>query len=406
MIKEDGFSYPNKISRLIFNQLPIENLKFEYQSEWTKTKIYDVYFEYENRKYVVEIDGQQHYRDSKWTTLKEQQANDKYKDELAIQNNIVIIRINCKESKFYYIKNSFLSSPLNKIFNLESLDWQQIRIDSLKNVIIQVCNYYNENPNKTTADIAEDLKLNRTTVLNYLQEGAECGICNYTVEKAKQLGIEKRTNNRINNLNTIQIDMLDENDNFIQHFESINQAIIILNEQYPDIGFTREGIKQASLVGNLYKNKFKFIYVNELTKEDFDDLSLKIFEYYNTHNFPSLEEICNFFDISINSLRPILMKGKYAKLCNYDSQKSYDKTKEKRIMMTKKNNGYCFLAYKDSNLLGEFNSVRDFIKYEKENNIEPYMGTDKTRELIHDNDLEYKGWKLKVLSSPKRKEWK
>ena len=78
-IKDDGFSYPNKISRQVFTKLPVQNLKFEYQDTWTDKKIYDVCFEYNNKKYIVEIDGEQHFYDSKWSTAKEEQANDKYK---------------------------------------------------------------------------------------------------------------------------------------------------------------------------------------------------------------------------------------------------------------------------------------------------------------------------------------
>ena len=51
-------------------------IKFEYKDKWTNGKIYDVYFEINNEKYVIEMDGAQHYglsNGSSWIAYKTNQ---------------------------------------------------------------------------------------------------------------------------------------------------------------------------------------------------------------------------------------------------------------------------------------------------------------------------------------------
>ena len=59
-----GVSSPNRFIRTLISQLPVENISFEYRSKWTQGKYYDCYFEYNNKKYVIEMDGSQHFRDA------------------------------------------------------------------------------------------------------------------------------------------------------------------------------------------------------------------------------------------------------------------------------------------------------------------------------------------------------
>jgi hypothetical protein len=85
----DGISYPNKFGFSLFKQLDI-NFISEYSPIWTKidnkkSKRYDLYFELNNNKYIVEMDGLWHSVDNKMsgmTYLKSKSIDDE-KDRLS-----------------------------------------------------------------------------------------------------------------------------------------------------------------------------------------------------------------------------------------------------------------------------------------------------------------------------------
>ena len=95
----DGISYPNKFSRYFLSQLPIKNIKYEYSPIWARPYYYDNYFEYNGKKYILEMDGGFHYRDvsfsqDKISYLKDTKSRDEKKNLLAKEHNIILIRIN------------------------------------------------------------------------------------------------------------------------------------------------------------------------------------------------------------------------------------------------------------------------------------------------------------------------
>ena len=184
----DGFSYPNKFGLALLKQLPVKNLQTEFSDEWTNNKRYDFSFEYGNIHYLLEMDGEMHYNMCFNQDLNEIKKNDKIKDELALVNNCKLIRINCMESDFQYIKSSILESELNNIFDLSLIDWGKIKKDCLKNKIIEINDYYNQNKNKTVAEIAAVFNLSYATVSKYLKICAEMNLNDYmtVVEKHKK----------------------------------------------------------------------------------------------------------------------------------------------------------------------------------------------------------------------------
>ena len=184
----DGFSYPNKFGLALLKQLPVKNLQTEFSDEWTNNKRYDFSFEYGNIHYLLEMDGEMHYNMCFNQDLNEIKKNDKIKDELALVNNCKLIRINCMESDFQYIKSSILESELNNIFDLSLIDWGKIKKDCLKNKIIEINDYYNQNKNKTVAEIAAVFNLSYATVSKYLKICAEMNLNDYmtVVEKYKK----------------------------------------------------------------------------------------------------------------------------------------------------------------------------------------------------------------------------
>lgn len=182
----DGFSYPNKFGLALLKQLPIKNLQAEFSDVWTQNKRYDFSFIYNNKHYLLEMDGDMHYNSAFYHDISKIKTNDKLKDNIASENNCILIRINCAKSEFDYIKNEVKNSQLNNLFDLNIVDWNQIKKDCLKNKIIEINNYYNNHPEMTVAEIATVFNLTYSTVLKYLKKCAEMGMNNFMTTVQKQ----------------------------------------------------------------------------------------------------------------------------------------------------------------------------------------------------------------------------
>lgn len=105
----DGVSYPNKFARGLLKQLDVDDLHFEYHPDWADKYFYDNYFWYKGNAYILEMDGMFHYKDNTMSgmTKEEAQSIDNTKDNLAKQNNVTIIRIDCKKSDPFLLKKTF-----------------------------------------------------------------------------------------------------------------------------------------------------------------------------------------------------------------------------------------------------------------------------------------------------------
>jgi hypothetical protein len=217
----DGISYPNKFSREFLNQLPVSNIEYEYSPEWANRYSYDNYFEYNNQKYILEMDGAFHYiRYYKSNlSLEDTQKVDRIKDDLALKNNIKIIRIDCFYSTKEYIVKNILNSELSSIFDLSEIDWDLCDKKANKSLIKSVCDYYDANPNLTVRAIAKTFKLQESTVSKYLYKGNEFGICNYHPKNKIPLSIKS--------------------DNEFLSFETIADCARYLSEKYPDNGIQK-----------------------------------------------------------------------------------------------------------------------------------------------------------------------
>lgn len=179
----DGISYPNRLIRNVMSTFMVDKIKFEYKDKWTNGKIYDVYFEINNEKYVIEMDGAQHYglsNGSSWIAYKTNQKNDKEKDLLAIKNNVNMIRIDCKMSRFSYIKKNIMNSKLCELFDFSLVDWTDCDIKSQKSILVSVCDYYNKHHCSIT-EISHVFGLSTHTISSYLVKGNKLGICSLKV---------------------------------------------------------------------------------------------------------------------------------------------------------------------------------------------------------------------------------
>lgn len=187
----DGHSYPNKFSYALLEQLndiyKFNYLKHEYSPEWIKPKRFDNYFEYENYKYILEMDGAFHKKDNNMSgqTINESKAIDDFKDMKAKEHNIEVIRIDCENPSLEFIKNNILNSKLNHMFDLSLINWFKIEEFALSNLVKIVSNYWS-NDIKSTKEIANIIKLDRSTIRRYLKQGAELDWCDYDPIKEKQ----------------------------------------------------------------------------------------------------------------------------------------------------------------------------------------------------------------------------
>lgn len=205
---ESGGFFPEKF---ICNLL--KQIKIDYISQLSKNnfnwienkKRYDFYFELNNEKYIVEVHGNQHYEDKPNfnTSLKEQQNNDIYKYNLAIQNGIRpenYIVLDCRKSELEWIKNSVLNSRLNEVFDLNDIDWQECEEYALGNLVKEVCDYWHEHyeikgEELSTRLLGEIFGISKGTTRDYLKKGTLVGWCNYNSKEAKNRAIKRKGKN-------------------------------------------------------------------------------------------------------------------------------------------------------------------------------------------------------------------
>lgn len=204
---QDGISYPNKMIHQVMTQLNVlcnfPSLIFEYQPDWSGRRFYDVYFEHNEKKYIIEMDGYFHYNDNQLngTMYFESLAVDNKKEQMAIEQGINVIRINCNykdvSKRFEYIKKNIMESELSNILPVNLIDWEAVFNNSSTNIMRLACKMYQENPLVSTSEIGKQLGIQGQTVSKYLKQGTSYGWCNYDtkqvmVESGKALAVKSR----------------------------------------------------------------------------------------------------------------------------------------------------------------------------------------------------------------------
>ena len=181
----DGISYPNKFCRAFLDQLPINDYDVEWQPNWAKPYFYDNAFSYNSVQYILEADGNLHYSDKNefGVSLEERQKIDNIKNQLAQENGIIVIRIDCRESDCSYIKKNILTSELNNIFDLSAIDWSRCDEKAQKSFVKIACDLYASGI-KSTDEISKIIKVGRGAVIGYLKKGTEFGWCDYNPKNA------------------------------------------------------------------------------------------------------------------------------------------------------------------------------------------------------------------------------
>ena len=194
-------SYGHYPEKFMFNVLEQLETVFKTQLsktifEWCNDFRYDFYIENEYNC-IIETHGKQHYEETKsnWgRSLSETQENDKQKEELARRNGIInYIVIDCRKSDIKWIKNNIMNrdpSRSDQPCLAELLNFKENDIDWLKchefacdlNMVKAVCDLWG-NGIKNTLEIGNTLKIHKVTVMKYLRQGNELGLCDYDGKK-------------------------------------------------------------------------------------------------------------------------------------------------------------------------------------------------------------------------------
>lgn len=173
----DGISYPNKFMASILEQLGIY-YKPEFIMDGKKYR-YDFYIpDYQT---IIEMHGRQHYErwDKSGQTLEEIQQNDNDKKCFALNHGVkkyVIIESKC--SDINYIATRIKTSVLSNMFDLSTVDWYKCGFYAAGSLVHETALLYNDGYD--VRYIADKLKVDQTTIHNWLKKATELQLCDWT----------------------------------------------------------------------------------------------------------------------------------------------------------------------------------------------------------------------------------
>lgn len=176
----DGVKFPNKFAFNILEQLGVDFIA-EYSPKWIGRKSYDFYIPSLNL--ILEMDGGFHNKDNKMSgqTKEESREIDDYKDKLAKEHGIEVVRIDCDyyilTERATYIKQNILNSKLSTLFDLNKINWDTVEIFALSNRVKEACDLWNSGAFTTTTELSKYMKISR--VSSYLKIGNKYGWCIY-----------------------------------------------------------------------------------------------------------------------------------------------------------------------------------------------------------------------------------
>ena len=184
-ICSDNISYPNKFIYSILKQL---NIKHEHEKSfcWSNRKIYDIYID--SIGCIIENHGEQHYKHTGFRRqLEIEQANDKLKYEMALNNDIKhYVVLDCRESNVDWMKKSIMSSELPMLLNFKEndVDWLECENYARKNLIKEICHQWDSNSKIT--EFSKLMGYDRNVIRGWLAIGNKNGWCEYDSEKEKE----------------------------------------------------------------------------------------------------------------------------------------------------------------------------------------------------------------------------
>lgn len=191
---DDFVSFPNKLAFYTLNSIPeLKNYQREYSPNWVKPCRYDNYFTYNDKEYIIEMDGNIGHGKMKYKSTEKDVdglQRDLLKDQKALEHKIKLYRIDCTSNNYDTIYDNLNFTLKNILGYFPLLDKQAIITSSTKNIVKEVCNYYS-NVTKNQKQICDTYKISPSTTLKYLEQGAKYGWCDY-----KKISCIKEENKR------------------------------------------------------------------------------------------------------------------------------------------------------------------------------------------------------------------
>lgn len=187
-------TYPNRFMANLLTLIGVEFEK-EYHPKWAIDKDdiqrrYDFYIPAQNL--IIEMDGGWHYSDNNITgqTVYESKCIDEWKDRVANENGIDMMRIDSSVSDMNYIKRSMKIS--NFPYTIDEDTFIEVERMSRSNLLKEVCDVYNStNGEMSNSDIGKLFNVSRAKVLTLLKIGNGIGLCDYNPRKTIEKCLSK-----------------------------------------------------------------------------------------------------------------------------------------------------------------------------------------------------------------------
>ena len=170
----DGVSLPEKFVFCFFRAMGVTDYTRQVSSkdfQWCGRYRYDGMFRKDGQIYFVEIHGPQHYMHTGYETissisLEENQANDRCKKALALENGIQesnYIVLDCRESTLRRMREAIFGSELAAVLGLNGreVDWDAIYMEALAPLPKSILDCALQNPDMSTTDIARRFGVHR-----------------------------------------------------------------------------------------------------------------------------------------------------------------------------------------------------------------------------------------------------
>ncbi len=216
-----GKSYPNKFMIELLKQLKLDFIP-EYSPSWANGRQYDFYFKYNNKQYILEMDGGFHDGNvMAGLSAEDAKRIDLEKDNMAKEHNINIIRIDCRypdiDKRYDFVREN-VSKSLSILFELSIVDFERCNIVANK----QILELFAESWEKyhDVYEVSKDMYYTKDNTLKYLKLTEKYGLLSYCFEedtrirttKWQEYGIVKALGTKVKCVETNEI------------FDSMSQA--------------------------------------------------------------------------------------------------------------------------------------------------------------------------------------
>ena len=215
-----GKSYSERVLAFILNKLEI-SYEREKKFIWSEGRRYDFYDKRINL--IIELHGEQHYRDTSWYSAKEISKIDQQKENNALGNGVEFYyQIDCRYSTLEWCRPN-LEKVLCLHYDTAKLteeDWISADVEANSFSKMDIIEYWNDCDNQsTTGDLANHFNMNFNTIARILKWGNERGLCVYHPETEKKKSLAKA-----HDLVKVKLYHYDSEHNLIAEYPSIAEA--------------------------------------------------------------------------------------------------------------------------------------------------------------------------------------